>query len=115
MLALRLNRAYKRAMTARLDGSDPEADVPDGGRTQQLFTMAMFALLGRIAKLDGRVSSEEVTYATSIMKLMDLSSAQRRQAINYFDQGKQPNADVLGCVQDLVKTIGVRSALPTRP
>ena len=111
MLALLLNRGYKRAITSRLNGSNPHAVVPDGGRTQQILLMAMFAVMGKIAKMDGRVTTGEVKYASTIMQLLGLGSVERQQAINYFDQGKQPNTDVLPCIMDLVATIGKNSAL----
>ncbi len=111
MLGLLLNRAYKRAITARLNGSLPDAPVPPGGRAQSRLTMALFALMGRIAKLDGRVNPNEVKYASTIMELMDLRGAARAEAISYFEQGKQPNSDVLRCVSDMAKSVAPRSPL----
>ncbi len=111
MLGLVLNRDYKRAMTARLNGSAPEIDVPAGGHTELVFTIAMFAVMGRTAKLDGRVMPSEVKYATTIMKLMGLEQESRMQAIDYFEQGKKPNTDVLACVAAMTKMVGRRSPL----
>ncbi len=111
MLGLFFNKDYKRAMTARLNGSEPNAQVPDGGHTELVFTIAMFASLGRIAKIDGRVTQGEVKYATAIMQLMGLEQECRMQAIDYFEQGKLPKSDVLSCVQNMVKMIGARSPL----
>ncbi len=111
MLALMRNRAYKRALIGRLDGSNPHAIVPPGGCTEQLFTRAMFAVMGRIAKLDGRVTQDEVSYACAIMTLMGLNTASRQQAISYFEQGKQPNTDVMYWVSSMAKVIGTGSAL----
>jgi len=111
MLALMHNRAYKRALTGRLNGSTPHAVVPPGGRTEQSFTKAMFAVMGCIAKLDGRVTQDEVSYACAIMTLMGLNTESRRQAISCFEQGKQPNMDVMKTVISMVKLVGSRSAL----
>ena len=111
MIALLFNRGYKRAITSRLNGTDPHAPVPNGGRAQQLLLMAMFAVMGKIAKMDGRVTTNEVKYASSIMQLMGLSAIERQQAINYFDQGKQANTDVMPCIDNLAETIGKNSAL----
>jgi DnaJ like chaperone protein len=111
MLALLRNRAYKKALTGRLDGSSPHADVPPGGRTEQLFTRAMFTVMGRLAKLDGRGTENEVSYASAIMTLMGLDTETRQQAINYFELGKQPSTDVMQWVTSLARVIGVRGAL----
>ncbi len=111
MLGLLINKPYKRAMTARLNGSAPEVDVPAGGNTELTFTIAMFAVMGRLAKLDGRVTQGEVKYATTIMKLMGLEQAARMQAIDYFEHGKLPDTDVLSCVKAMIKMIGARSPL----
>ena len=40
------------------------------------------------------------------MQLLGLNSDERQHAINYFEQGKLPNTDVLPCVADLAGTIG---------
>ncbi|MFL2855932.1 MAG: co-chaperone DjlA [Pseudohongiellaceae bacterium] len=111
MFALLLNRGYKQAITRRLNGTDPHASVPNGGRAQQVLLMAMFAVMGKIAKMDGRVTTNEVKYASTIMQLMGLSAIERQQAINYFDQGKQVNTDVMPCIDNMAETIGKNSAL----
>jgi len=111
MLDLLRNRAYKRAILVRLSGNDPQAKVPPGGKTQLLFNMTMFALMGRVSKLDGVVTQEEIDFATSIMQQLNLDVSQRQQAAQYFDQGKQLNTDVMQCVRNLVRTIGPKSEL----
>lgn len=111
MLNLLINRPYQQAMTSRLNGSEPEVVVPDGGRTQRLFTKAMFALMGRIAKMDGRVTRDNVEYADTIMALMGLRAAAKKQAIAYFNLGKDPNTDVLRMLGSLAWYIGARSTL----
>jgi DnaJ like chaperone protein len=111
MLALLLNRPYQRAVVGRLNGSTPEIVVPDGGRTEELVTMAVFAVMGRVAKMDGRVTRSEIRFASIIMKLMSIKNEKRQQAISYFEQGKQPNTDVIRCVELMHRFIGSRSVL----
>lgn len=111
MIGLLQNRAYKRAITNRLNGSAPGAMVPAGGRSQKIINRAMFAVMGRIAKLDGRVTTPEVNYASIIMRLLGLDPLGRLEAIDYFELGKQPETDVLPFVRELVSSIGRRSAL----
>ena len=111
MLGLLQNRAYKRAITGRLNGTTPSVVVPDGGKTERLFNRAMFVVMGKIAKLDGRVTTGEVKYASTIMQLLGLDSLERQVAIDYFDLGKQVDTDVSGYVRELTSFIGRRSAL----
>ena len=111
MIGLLQNRAYKQAITNRLNGSAPGAIVPAGGRSQKIINRAMFAVMGRIAKLDGRVTNPEVNYASIIMRLLGLDPLGRLEAIDYFELGKQPETDVLPFVRELVSSIGRRSAL----
>jgi len=111
MFAAMLNRPYKNAIIGRLNGSAPEIEVPAGGRAEVLFTTAMFVLMGRVAKLDGRVTAAEVRYASTIMKLMGLNEESRLLAISYFEQGKLSETDVLNHVEEAAKVIGPHSAL----
>ena len=111
MLALLKNRSYKRAIIERLSGTNPQADIPPGGRAEQCLSMAMFSVMGRVAKLDGLVTQEEINFVSSIMQQLGLDTTQRRRAIYYFDQGKQLNTDVMHCVENLVRIIGCRSVL----
>jgi DnaJ like chaperone protein len=111
VLSLLSHRSYKRAICGRLNGTAPDIDVPAAGKTQQLLTQAMFAMMGKLAKLDGRVTELEVKYATSIMQRMGLTPPQRQRAIDYFYQGKQPTIDVMPLLKELVGVIGSRSAL----
>lgn len=111
MFNLFLNRPYQLAMTSRLNGTEPDIEVPDGGKTQRLFTMGMFALMGRVAKMDGRVTRDNVEYASTIMQLMDLQGTAKKQAICYFDMGKNSSEDVLKLLGTLAWFIGARSTL----
>lgn len=111
MLSVMFNRAYKKALCKRLSGFSPETNIPAGGRTEQAFTRAMFMLMGRLAKMDGRVTEEEISYASGIMKRMGLGSESRQRAINYYEQGKHPDTEIGQCVASMVAAIGQRSAL----
>jgi len=67
-------------------------------RVQSVFFATTFSVMGYIAKSDGRVTRDEIAMAERVMEQMQLSSAQRKVAINLFNQGKQdgfPVHDVL--------------------
>ncbi|NRP57392.1 MULTISPECIES: co-chaperone DjlA [unclassified Marinobacterium] len=61
---------------------------------QLIFFRATFAVMGRIAKADGRVTEDEIAYARSVMDRMQLDESKRREAIEYFTEGKSPDFDL---------------------
>jgi len=73
-------------------------DMGGQERVQAAFFTTTFSVMGHIAKADGHVSSLEISAAKDIMAQMQLSEAQRKAAIKFFDQGKLsdfPLEDVL--------------------
>lgn len=60
-------------------------------RVQAAFFTTTFSVMGHIAKADGHVSKDEIASAKNIMDQMQLSAQQRKAAIKFFDQGKEPD------------------------
>ena len=111
MLYRFLNTPYKQAITARLNGVDLDVAVPDGGNAEEIVNRAMFLLLGKVAKMDGRVTSDEVAYATVIMNLLGLDGIARYQAIDDFNRGKLWSTEITPVLKNLTQHIGKRSKL----
>ncbi len=63
-------------------------------RVQTAFFTATFSVMGHMAKIDGRVTEDEITTARSIMAQMQLTDAQRETAIRLFREGKSARFDV---------------------
>ncbi|MCL6271811.1 co-chaperone DjlA [Sansalvadorimonas sp. 2012CJ34-2] len=57
-------------------------------QTQTAFFEATFLVMGKLAKSDGVVNESEIKVAEALMGQMRLTSEQRRQAIHFFNQGK---------------------------
>jgi len=68
-------------------------------RTQLAFFTATFAVMGRVAKADGRVSPHEIEFAKAVMAHMRLDDRQRKLAIELFTHGKQPEFDLEGALE----------------
>ena len=68
----------------------------------------LFALLGAVAKSDGRVSEAEIAIAERLMSRMGLDTEQRQQAVAAFNEGKAPEFDVTPAINDLRQWVGVR-------
>jgi len=73
-------------------GHQLDEHVGDNGaereRTQLAFFTATFSIMGRVAKVDGRVSENEIAFARSVMDQMSLTEEQRHVAIRLFNEGK---------------------------
>ena len=67
-------------------------------RAQAAFFAATFSVMGRLAKVDGRVSRNEIAVAEAVMRQMRFSDRQRQAAIELFNQGKDPDFDLDGVV-----------------
>ncbi|MCX7090556.1 MAG: co-chaperone DjlA [Legionellales bacterium] len=55
---------------------------------RRIFLETMFATLGRLAKADGHVSTQDIEYANDIMAQMKLNATQINLAQHWFSQGK---------------------------
>lgn len=103
---------FKRAVAARLaEQADCSEPLPAGGATQRAFIRALFSAMGRLAKLDGRVTEQEIAYATSVMRQLGLDASTRQHAIDCFYLGKLEQTDVLIHLRELLPAIGRGSAL----
>ena len=65
-------------------------------QTQLAFFTAAFAVMGRVAKSDGRVSESEIGHARRIMEQMSLNDEQKEAAIKLFYEGKNDGFDLDG-------------------
>lgn len=71
--------------------------------TQKVFFSTTFSVLGYIAKADGRVSEGEIDMARQMMSELQLSKAQRRIAIEFFTEGKQPDFNLQKAITRLLQ------------
>jgi len=72
-------------------------DLGDPGaqeRVQAAFFTATFAVMGHIAKADGRVTRDEISLAKQLMDNLRLDAAQRRVAQALFNEGKAADFDL---------------------
>jgi DnaJ like chaperone protein len=78
---------------------------------EQVFFEMTFAVMGHIAKADGRVSEAEIRAARGIMGRMRLNSAQVQEAIRLFTAGKSPDWPLQREMARLNEALGDRGAL----
>lgn len=78
---------------------------------QQIFFRTTFRVMGRIAKADGHVSTEEIAAAQHIMGQMGLSDDMRQQAIHFFTEGKDENFDLSPDLRRLKEALNHQASL----
>lgn len=76
-----------------------------------VFFRSTFAVMGCIAKADGRVSETEIQAARGVMQHLRLSPEQVQAAIRFFTEGKQPEFDLERTVRELRDICGRRHDL----
>lgn len=97
ILGAALGHSFDRGLVG-LPGPEPDLSSGEQERVQTAFFTATFAVLGSVAKADGKVTRDEIRLAETVMAEMNLTPDMRRAAIRLFDQGKAadfPLADVI--------------------
>jgi DnaJ like chaperone protein len=83
----------------------------DQNRLGRTFFDTTFEIMGRVAKVDGRVSEDEVRVARRIMQSMRLGPTQVQAAIERFTYGKRADYPLDSRLRALAEQIGGRADL----
>jgi len=86
VLGTALGHQFDKGMRASAEAGGLEPGERE--RIQTAFFTATFSVLGHVAKVDGRVSEQEIGLARALMAEMDLTPEMRRTAIDLFTEGK---------------------------
>lgn len=72
------------------------------------YISPLFALIGAVAKADGRISEAEIAIAERLMARMGLDQTQRTIAVEAFNEGKQPEFNAAEVIDELRQWVGHR-------
>ena len=75
-------------------------------QVQHSYFKALFTAIGKLAKVDGIITADEIRKCEMIMQNMRLSEQQRKQAIRYFNQGKADNFDIAPVISQFYRSSG---------
>lgn len=89
LLGAALGHLFDLQAQARLQSS--AAPRADAASIQDAFFRATFAVMGHLAKADGRVSQDEIRAARAMMSELQLGEREVQLAIALFTQGKAPD------------------------
>ena len=106
LLGVLLGHQYDR----NAEGEEP-AGEGDPRVTSAVFFRSTFAVMGCVAKADGRVSEREISAARGVMQHLRLSSEQVQAAIRFFTEGKAPGFALERTVRELRAVCGRREDL----
>ncbi len=70
-------------------------------RGRNAYVEPLFAIMGALAKSDGRVTEAEIAVAERLMTRLELDGLWRRRAIDAFNKGKAPGFDVAPSLVEL--------------
>ncbi len=99
-----IGHSHDLAEEERGGGADPRA-------VGAILFDTAFAVMGYLAKADGRVSASEIDAARGIMRELHLGEADVRRAIAAFTRGKQSNYPIEAELARLVRLCGPRHDL----
>ncbi len=88
ILGAAVGHSFDHAKTVAIGGN---SGFGSPERVQIAFFTAIFSVMGHLAKVDGRVSDEEIAAVHTVMKNMQLTPEQQQAAINLFNEGKRPD------------------------
>lgn len=98
LLGLILGHQFDRGFAERFSGIGAETR---GGRLPEGYVRALFQAMGHLAKIDGRVSEDEIRAARTVMHRVGLGPAQVRHAIDWFQSGKEAAFPLEETLRDL--------------
>jgi DnaJ like chaperone protein len=101
LLGLILGHQFDRGFARKFTYDD--RDNFDAGLDQlpQSFVKALFQTMGHLAKADGRVTEDEIRAARALMHRLGLGPSEIRQAIEWFEGGKQQNFSLISTLRQL--------------
>lgn len=101
LLGLLLGHQFDRGFADRFR---PRQERDDGTlEVSESFLKALFQVMGHLAKADGRVTEAEIRAARRLMQRLNLSAAQTRRAIDWFEDGKPQDFPLLASVRRLAR------------
>ncbi len=106
LLGLALGHQFDRGFAKRFDSFAEQGDSL--GRLNEDFVRGLFQTMGHLAKVDGRVSEDEIRAARAVMHRLGLGPAQVRNAIDWFTAGKQSGFHLMHTIRNVRRT-GARS------
>ncbi len=103
LLGLILGHQFDRGFAERFSDFSQHNFNARLDRLPQSFVKALFQTMGHLAKVDGRVTEDEIRAARALMHRLGLGPAEIRHAIEWFDGGKKQHFSLISTLRQLRK------------
>lgn len=94
ILGILIGNLFDQGLTEQFTRSHRPYNAEKRSAVQKMFFEATFTVMGRIAKIDGRVTEAQINLVKHFMNDMRLNDSQRQLAQDYFRAGKQAHTDI---------------------
>ena len=106
LLGIYVGHMFDRSLRQDFDRKGGFSRFFDGGKDRQaIFFHATFAVMGHIAKSNGRVTEQHIQAASLLMDHMGLNKQQKREAQEAFREGKLAEFDVKETLKDFKRSV----------
>jgi DnaJ like chaperone protein len=102
LVGLLVGHNFDKGLAGNLATLKPE----QAARVRESFFETTFSVMGHIAKIDGRISAQEVAQAEMVMTQMGLDSSQRQRAIDLFKAGAESEFEVAPTINTFLEHCG---------
>lgn len=109
ILGVILGHQFDRGFAARYRSFEKQGTP--SGRLPDEYLKPLFQTMGHVAKVDGRVSEDEIRAARAVMHRLGLGPGSVRNAINWFDEGKQAPFPLAQTIRQLRRAAARRADL----
>lgn len=111
LLGLVLGHQFDRGFAARYQSTRDQDDAVSV--LGDAYVRALFQTMGHLAKVDGRVTEDEIRAARSVMHRLGLGPEQVQRAIAWFNEGKQSKFRLVHTLRELRRVNARRADIRT--
>ena len=101
ILGLLVGHQFDRGFADRFTRFGPDISAARLEQLPQQYLRALFEIMGHLAKVDGRVTEDEIRAARALMHRLGLGPSEIRRAINWFESGKEASYPLVATLRSM--------------
>ena len=101
IIGLLVGDQFDRGFADRFTRFGPDVSAARLEQLPQQYLRALFEIMGHLAKVDGRVTEDEIRAARALMHRLGLGPSEIRRAINWFESGKEASYPLVSTLRSM--------------